>query len=128
MDSGARMKKHFVYCCEYGHTWTTATDGNEPEDSAGRVCEEGHDYITCRIELPVDDVQILVSPAARVIDKCTGQKTLNGHYYLSLLDRDGNVICTTRDHHEWEKMLSFVSFFRDKSVESALSWWKKRDL
>jgi hypothetical protein len=61
-------------------------------------------------------------------DNFSGNRILNGRYCLSLLDREGGEVCRTVEHYEWPEVIGLSSFFREKSVEMALSWWKKRGL
>jgi hypothetical protein len=73
-------------------------------------------------------VQILISPAARVIDRVRRQRILDRRYYLSLLDKSGTELCASRDHYDWDTAVKFAAFFKDKSIEQALAWWAKRNL
>lgn len=101
---------------------------SEKEQPSDCICPEGHPAITCRVELPVEDVQILISPAARVTDQITRQRVLDGRYYLSLLDRAGIELCASSGHYDWNTAVKLSAFFKDKSVEQALAWWEKRKL
>jgi hypothetical protein len=82
-----RVFRH--YHCDYGHQWTVQRQHTEDEQASDLICTEGDPAITGRVELPVDDVQILISPAARVVDQLRRQRILEGRYYLSLLDKNG---------------------------------------
>ena len=100
----------------------------EDEQPSDSICPEGHPAVTCRLEFPVDDVQILISPAARVVDPLKAQRSLDGRYYLSLLDSNGIEICASKERFDWDAVVKLAAFFRKKSVEFALTRWKKRDL
>jgi hypothetical protein len=84
--------------------------------------------VTCRVEYPVEDVQILISPAARVVDPEKGQRTLNDRFYVSLLDRTGAEILASRESFDWGEAVKLASFFKGKSVEQARIWWDRRNL
>jgi hypothetical protein len=66
------------YHCDCGHQWTVQRQHTEDEQPSDLICPEGHPAITGRVELPVDDVQVLISPAARVVDQVKQQRILNG--------------------------------------------------
>jgi len=116
------------YRCDEGHEWFVQRRDTEEESPADQMCPHGHVAVTCRVEYPVDDVQVLISPAARVVDPEKGQRTLNDRFYLSLLDKAGAEVCYSREHFEWEEALKLASFFKGKSVEQARSWWMRRNL
>jgi len=122
------MRLFRSYQCDEGHHWVVQRQENENERPSDSICPEGHPAITCRVELPVDDVQILISPAARVIDPLRAQRVLDGRYYLSLLDKSGREICASKENYDWDAVVKLAAFFRKRSVELALAWWKKRDL
>src|SRR5262245_27707808 len=81
-DDPMRIFRH--YSCDYGHQWVVQRGDYDNEQPSDLICPEGHPAITGRVEFPVDDVQILISPAARVVDQPTQQRVLDGRYYLSL--------------------------------------------
>lgn len=83
--------------------------------------------MTCEVELPVDEVQVLISPAAR-LGKMKKHRVCDGFYYLALLDRTGKELCSSAESYEWEKVIKLASYFKGKSVEHALEWWRKRRL
>jgi hypothetical protein len=116
------------YHCDYGHQWTVQRLHTEDEQASDLICSEGHPAITDRVELPVDDVQILISPAARVVDQLKRQRILDGQYYLSLLDKNGKELCASKEHYDWDAVVKLSAFFTDKAIEQALAWWAKRNL
>jgi hypothetical protein len=122
------MRLFRSYRCEEGHDWVVERQENEDERPSDSICPEGHPAITCRVEPPVDDVQILISPAARIVDPLRAQRVLDGRYYLSLLDKSGREICASKEHYDWDAVVKLAAFFRKRSVELAWAWWKKRDL
>ena len=122
------MRLFRSYQCDEGHHWVVQRQENENEQPSDTICPEGHPAITCQVEPPVDDVQILISPAARVVDPLRAQRVLDGRYYLSLLDGSGREICASKEHYDWDAVVKLAAFFRKRSVEFALAWWKKRDV
>jgi hypothetical protein len=122
------MRVFRSYRCDHGHHWIVRREDGEGEHPSDTVCPEGHSAITCREEFPVDDVQILISPAARIVDEVKGQRILDGRYYLSLLDKTGKEVCTSKEHYDWDTVVKLTAFFRKRSIEMALTWWAKRGL
>ena len=116
------------YRCDEGHEWFVQRQDTEEELPADQVCPVGHVAVTCRVEYPVDDVQVLISPAARVVDPEKGQRVLEDRFYLSLLDKTGTEILSSREHFDWNGAIKLASFFKGKSVEQARSWWTRRNL
>ena len=116
------------YRCDEGHEWFVRRQDKEEELPADQVCPQGHIAVTCRVEYPVEDVQVLISPAARIVDAERGQSTLNNRFYISLLDRAGAEILSSREHFDWDEAIKLASFFKGKSVEQARSWWARRSL
>jgi hypothetical protein len=121
-----RIFRH--YHCDYGHQWTVQRQHKEDEQPSDLICPEGHPAITGRVELPADDVQILISPAARVVDQLKRQRILDGRYYLSLLDQNGKELCSSKEHYDWNAVMKLAAFFTDKAIEQALAWWATRNL
>jgi len=122
------MRSYRCYRCDYGHKWLVQMREDEKEHLSDSICPEGHDAVTCNIETPVDDVQVLISPAARIVDQVKKQRILNGRYYLSLLDNAGSEICSSKHDFDWDTAIKLASFFKDKSSEQALHWWRRREL
>lgn len=120
------MKVFRRYRCDEGHEWLIGRNENEPELPEDQTCPDGHAAVTCRIECPVDDVQVLLSPAARIVDDVKGQRILNDRYLLSLLDRTGAELCSSRDNYSWDEVVKLAFLFKGKSVEDALTWWGRR--
>jgi hypothetical protein len=116
------------YRCDEGHAWSVTTQESGMELPSKLFCPHGHAPVTCSVEYPVEDVQILISPAARIVDSAKGQRVLDGRFHLSLLDRAGATVVTSRDHFDWDAVVKLAAFFRVKSLEQAQSWWLKRNL
>lgn len=116
------------YRCDEGHEWLIRRSDGEKEHPEDSICPFGHVAVTCRDEYPVEDVQILIKPAARIVDTVKKQRILEGRYLLSIVDREGQEICTTIENYDWDKIVKIACFFRDKSIEQALEWWVKRNL
>jgi hypothetical protein len=122
------MRVFRSYHCDYGHQWTVQRQHTEDEQASDLICPEGHPAITGRVELPVDDVQILISPAARIVDQLKRQRILDRRYYLSLLDKSGKELCASKEHYDWDAVVKLSAFFTNKTIEQALAWWAKRNL
>jgi hypothetical protein len=122
------MRIFWHYSCDYGHHWVVQRGDYDNEQPSDLICPEGHPAITGRVELPVDDVQILISPAARVVDQLTQQRVLDGRYYLSLLDKTGKELCASKENYDWDAVVKLAAFFRDKAIEQAMAWCAKRNL
>ncbi|MDM4772966.1 hypothetical protein, partial [Solimonas sp. SE-A11] len=94
----------------------------------GNVGPHGHPAIQASLPVPVDDVQILISPATHIVDKVRGQRWPEDQYYFSLLNKEGVEIAMSRGHYGWDDAIKLATFFKGKSVEQALMWWARRKL
>jgi hypothetical protein len=121
------MRVFRSYHCDLGHRWIVERQDYEAEQHADSICPEGHPAITCQVEFPVEDFQVLISPAARVADQRKEQRILDGRYYLSLLDKTGTEVRASKMHYDWDAVVKLATFFKGKSVEQALIWWARRD-
>jgi hypothetical protein len=89
-------------------------------------CPEGHDAVTSSEQLPADEVQILIRPAARIVDQVTGQVSDTGRYYLVLLDREDEEIIASMENYTWDKALKLAELFKGKDKARALEWWRRK--
>jgi len=101
---------------------------DEVENVADTVCPDGHDAITCNEELPADEVQVLVRPAARIVDRVTGTLSHSGRYYLVLLDCADREICASTEHYAWDDALKLAGIFKGKDANRARDWWRRKAL
>ena len=120
------MRVYRQYCCDYGHVWTVNTQEGEPELEEDLRCPHGHEAVTCEEEQPADEVQTLLRPAARIVDRVTGQTSDSGRYFVVLLDRADRELCTSIQHYSWDEAIKLAGLFKGKSASRALDWWKRR--
>jgi hypothetical protein len=114
------------YRCDHGHEWRVVVHEGDPEFPEHTRCPEGHEAVTCVEERPADEVQILIRPAARIVDSVTGQLADDGKYRFILLDRDGGTVEQSSNLYTWEEAVALGRLFRGKTVERAREWWGKR--
>jgi len=114
------------YQCDLGHEWVVQRKQGQPEEPGDVECPEGHEAITCNEEEPADVVQILIRPAARIVDKIKNQIALEGRYWVVLLDRSGLELCSSMEHYSWEEAVALATLFRGKDTERAMQWWRRK--
>lgn len=119
------MRVYRRFRCEFGHEWTLQTSSGDPVPSDAR-CPEGHQAVTLSEEPPADEFQILIRPAARIVDPVSGQVWLSGRYYVLLLDRDDQTVRLSSEHYGWEDALKTAALFRGKPTAEALKWWERK--
>ena len=122
------MRAYRRYRCDHGHEWTVITEEQTEEAASETVCPEGHEAVTCNEELPADEVQVLVRPAARIVDRVTGAVAASGRYYLVLLDRNDRELCASSEHFSWQEAVKLAGLFRGKDANRALEWWRRKRL
>lgn len=115
-----------IYRCDHGHQWALRAEHDASEEVAPR-CPEGHEAVTCRVEEPVDDVQIVFRPAARVSDRRTGHRVLEGRYRVALLDRESIELCCSDRDYSWDEAAQLALLFIGKDKEAALKWWGRKN-
>ena len=101
-------------------------DEGAPERLEDTVCPKGHEAVTCRIELPADEVQVLMKPAARVADRVTKEVVDSGLYWLVLLDRGGQELLRSTKKYSWEGVVALAGLFRGKDPDTAKKWWDRK--
>lgn len=122
------MRAYREYRCDHGHEWTVATQQTKVEAAADAVCPEGHEAVTCSEALPADEVQVLLRPAARVVDGVTARVSRSGRYYLVLLDRADRELCASNEDFSWDDAIKLAGLFRGKEATRALEWWRRKAL
>ena len=120
------MREVRVYQCDYGHLWEVEAVQVQPEVEDDAVCPLGHEAVTRSDQIPADEVQILLRPAARIVDSVRGQVSLSGRYYLVLLDREDRELCCSCSHYEWEEAVKIAFLFKGKSEIRAMKWWERK--
>jgi hypothetical protein len=122
------MRAYRRYRCDEGHEWTVATQTGAPEIEANTICPHGHVAVTCNEELPADEVQILIRPAARVVDSVAGRIWDADRYFVVLLDRRDHELCMSKSHYPWDEAVKLALLFKGKTEDRALEWWKRKAL
>ena len=120
------MDVYRTYRCDFGHKWSvrrSKTQGERPEDTR---CPEGHEAITCQVEEPADEVQILIQPAARIVDPVKRQVVEQNKFRLVLLDRTGAELRRSSETYSWDEVIKMSALFRGKTAEHATKWWDRR--
>lgn len=120
------MRVYRQYCCDYGHRWEVERESGDPERPDDTRCAEGHEAVTCNEAEPTDEVQVLLRPAARVVDRVKGQRALDDRYWLVLLSREGQELRKSSKHYAWDEAVSIGKLFRGKDPTRAMEWWARR--
>lgn len=120
------MRVYRRYRCDQGHEWTVTTREGEPEAAQDIRCTEGHEAVTCNEEQPADEVQIVLRPAARIVDRVTGKTRDAGRYFVALLDRADQELCVSNEHYTWDEATKLAGLFKGKDESRALDWWTRK--
>lgn len=91
-----------------------------------RTRPEGHEAVTCNEELPADEVQVLLRPAARIVDRVTGALTYAGRYCVVLLDREDRELCASTQHYSWDEAVALAGHFKGKDTTRAIERWRQQ--
>jgi hypothetical protein len=120
------MRIYRRYHCDYGHTWEVSSKADQPRGERENYCRDGHEAVTCEEHVPADEVQVLLRPAARVVDRVKGTVHNSDRYFLVLLDRSDEPLRVSAEHYGWDEALKLALLFRGKDTVRALQWWKRR--
>lgn len=121
------MKASWLYCCDFGHTWTRYREEDASEMPGDNVCPEGHEAVVLRKQPMLDMVQIAIRPAARIVDSVKGQVGHEYEYYLVVTDLHGDAERMSRKPLAWHDVKASLDRFRtqpDKpgTVTPARAW------
>ncbi len=119
------MRIYRRYRCEFGHEFTTRGQQGVPPAHEAR-CPDGHAAVTVNEEAPADEVQVVLRPAARVVDRVTGRIWNSDRYYLVLLDREDRPVLESTGDYSWDEVIELAALFRGKTLDSARKWWERR--
>src|SRR5688572_26726715 len=108
------MRVHRLYHCDFGHHWTVVSQQGTPEKAEDRFCLEGHEAVTCNEQLPADRVQLLLRPAARIVDRVRGTIWYGERYYVALFDRADRELRTSEKQYTWEEAIALAAVFKDR--------------
>lgn len=120
------MQIYFRYMCDFGHQWVLRREDGMPEDPKDLKCIEGHEAVTRQREFPADEVQILISPAKRIVDVIKNQTIHDHQYWIALLDSYGIEISRSESMYSWDETVSIGGLFRGKSLQEAQKWWSRK--
>jgi hypothetical protein len=115
-----------AYRCDFGHEWTVQCEEDAPERPEDTHCFAGHEAVTRRVEEPVDEVQVVIRPAARIVDRVRQQVAGAGTYRLVLLDRTGKELVHSDMAYSLESVSSLARLFAGKAPSAALALWARR--
>lgn len=117
------MRVYRKYTCESWHDWVICRQDTDPELPQDTLCPYGHEAVTRRDEPPADEVQLLLRPAARIIDSVTGRLGLEKRYWLVLLDREDAEIAVSKQHYTWDEVVQLAMRYRGLDKARALERW-----
>lgn len=120
------MRVYRSYRCEFGHHWELERKKGEPERVEDTCCPEGHEAVTCQEDEPADEVQVLLRPAARIVDKAKGQISLERRYWVVLLNRSDEELCRSAKDYSWNEAVALGNLFGGKDEARAMQWWAKK--
>ena len=106
------MKAYWLYSCDFGHHWTFFRDVDTVINPHDEICPFGHKAVTL-YKLPfLDMVQVAIRPAARLIDRRTGQIGNEYEYYLVVTDLHNNIERMSRRTLTWHDAKAALDRFR----------------
>jgi hypothetical protein len=120
------MRVYREYRCEWGHGWKVHCRKDDPELPEHILCPEGHEPITCCEQEAADEVQVLIRPASRIVDRTNGRVAHSGSYFLVLLDREDQEIRCSVQCYSWDEAIQLAGLYKGKTVEQALLWWERK--
>lgn len=120
-----KVKVYWRYMCDDGHAWEIFRDEDAAESPEDSVCPDGHPAVTLTKQPPVDEIQIALRPAGRIVDRVTGQVALERRYLLVLSDLEGANERVSKRTYLWRELLSLAEKFHGRTRQSAWELWGK---
>ena len=110
------MKVYWQLVCDYGHAWGGFF---EEEADISMQCSEGHEAVTCSKQLPVDQVQIKITPAGRIADTITKKPTFERQVWIVVSDIQGSWEYQSQKIYSWREAEQIVRLFECCPLEKA---------
>jgi hypothetical protein len=118
-------KEYRNYTCEHGHNWTlyrNTTDEEKPEEV---FCPEGHEMVMRFRHNVIDDAQITLRPAGRIINSITQQESKRGRYYVVISSQNSDEEFVTDVTYRWEEACAFARKFDKRAFSWVQKYWSK---
>jgi hypothetical protein len=102
------MKVYWHITCDYGHKW-----GGFLEEDAEILmrCPEGHEAVICCKEPPIDQVQVTIRPAGRIVDKVTKKSAGDRQVWIVVSDIQGCWEYQSQKIYSWREAEKIVRLF-----------------
>ena len=120
------MRLYLRYQCDFGHEWTIVGSELDLQDRVRHMCEYGHPVITISKEPAVDEVEITIRPAARIVDEIKRQVLLQGRYWLVLSSQVSDEQLVSSQSYVWKETLVLAERYRGKTFAEAKLEWERR--
>ena len=115
--------------CDLNHEWTLdLPEGEEISGDADRCPVDGLPAVTAVPERPADRVSVTLRPAARVVDRVTGQVGRDSEYYLRISSQDGLESRQSVKIFSWDAAIRKAAMFQKVTWEQAARRWIRMGL
>jgi hypothetical protein len=123
------MKIWWTLQCDMNHEWTLdLPEGEEISDGADQCPVDGLPAVTAVPERPADRVAVTLRPAARVVDRVTGQVGRDSEYFLEISSRDGRDSRQSAKVFSWDEAVRRAAVFQKATWEQAARRWARMGL
>lgn len=110
------MKVYWKCRCDYGHEW----GGFFEEDAVlPTICTEGHEAVQISKYPPIDQVQVSIRPAGRIVDQVKGQVHYERHAWVVIESLSGDWSYTTKKMYIWREAEKIIRLFERSSIDGA---------
>lgn len=107
------MRVYFELSCDFGHQWGGFLD----EDAeVPEVCPEGHEAVTLKKMPPVDQVQVTIRPAGRLVDPVKGQYAFENKVQVIVSDMQGSWEYRSQQFYSWREAEAVARMFEKRSL------------
>ena len=110
------MKVYFELRCDFGHRWGGFLD---EEAAVPEECPEGHEAVTLTKMPPIDQVQITIRPAGRLVDAASGRYAFENKVQIVVSDIQGAWEYQSQQFYSWREAESVVRMFEKRSLAQA---------
>lgn len=107
------MKIYLSLACDFGHSWGGFLD---EEAEVPDVCPEGHEVVTRSKMPPIDQVQITIRPAGRLVH---GRPVGENKVQVIVSDIQGTWEYRSQQLYSWREAEAVVRRFEKRSLAQA---------
>lgn len=121
------MRVYWHYGCDLAHHWVVERDDDLEPEASEKICSEGHPAVTESRYPAVDQVEIRLRPAGRIVNpqrSRTRQTLHENKYFLVLSTVGGRDETVSEKVYDWRTVLGLMERFQGRPVAESIERMK----